>query len=45
MSGFNVCGWTTGAMYEQHITGDVAMAFRQQYYLTRDEAWLKTRGW
>ena len=45
MSGFNVCGWTTGALYEQHITGDVAMAFRQQFYLTRDVEWLANHGW
>eukprot|EP01050_Picozoa_sp_SAG11_P034797 SAG11_NODE_12447_length_703_cov_0.773179_1_plen_234_part_11 len=70
-SGLNVCGWSTGALYEQHITGDchpqkpllrelrqtyrlaylchtagdVAMAFRQQYYLTRDTKWLAAHGW
>ena len=44
-SGFNVCGWTTGALYEQHITGDIAMAFRQQYFLTRDDEWLIKHGW
>jgi trehalose/maltose hydrolase-like predicted phosphorylase len=45
VTGFNVCGWQTGALYEQHITGDVAMAFRLQYYLTRDDDWLKTHAW
>jgi hypothetical protein len=34
-----------GALYEQHITGDVAMAFRLQYYLTQDDIWLKTHAW
>ena len=45
VSGSNVCGWSTGAMYEQHITGDVAMAFRQQYYLTRNASWLSKNAW
>lgn len=45
VSGSNVCGWSTGALYEQHITGDVAMAFRQQYYLSRNDSWLKEHAW
>ena len=45
VSGFNVCGWSTGALFEQHITGDVAMAFRLQYYLTRNDTWLRAHAW
>jgi trehalose/maltose hydrolase-like predicted phosphorylase len=45
VSGSNVCGWSTGALYEQHITGDVAMAFRQQYYLSRNVSWLSNHAW
>ena len=45
VTGSNVCGWSTGAQFEQHITGDVAMAFRQQYYLSRNVSWLSNHGW
>jgi len=45
VSGQNVCPWALGADFEQHITGDVAMAVRQQYYFTRDTDWLKNHGW
>ena len=45
VTGANVCGWQTGALYEQHITGDVAMAYRQQYYLTRNDTWLNAHAW
>ena len=45
MSGQNVCGWGTGATFEQHITGDVAMAARLYYYFTKSDTWLKQHGW
>eukprot|EP00039_Didymoeca_costata_P005392 m.81275 g.81275 ORF g.81275 m.81275 type:complete len:815 (-) comp12801_c0_seq8:34-2478(-) len=44
-SGYNVCPWTTGADFEQHVTGDVAMAFRLQYYLSKDKEWMKNSAW
>ena len=33
------------AEYEQHITGDVAMAFRLQYFLSQDTQWLHNNAW
>ena len=38
---YNATGWniSTG-MIEQHVTGDVAFAFKQYWQLTNDTAWL-----
>ena len=33
------------ASYEQHIAGDVSLAFRLHYYLNRDDKWLEQHAW
>jgi trehalose/maltose hydrolase-like predicted phosphorylase len=38
--GRNVCAWLVGSQHEIHTTGDVAMAHRLQYRLTRNASWL-----
>ena len=32
-------------LYEQHITGDIALAQWQYYLVTGDRSWLATQGW
>ena len=41
LTGANVCAWATGSQHEIHTTGDVAMAHRLFYRLTRNESWLR----
>ena len=44
VSGEAVCGWRPGNS-ELHINGDIAMAFRLQYYFTRNDTWLRHHAW
>jgi len=42
-TGEEVCpSWAPTGQLEQHITGDIAFAMRQYWYLTQDEEWLKS---
>ena len=36
MTGLNVCPWDPATLYEQHVTGDVALAMRQYLMMTND---------
>ena len=38
--GRNVCAWLAGSQHEIHTTGNVAMAHRLHYRLTRNASWL-----
>ncbi|KAK3093895.1 hypothetical protein FSP39_021562 [Pinctada imbricata] len=45
LSGLNVCPWDPATLYEQHVTGDVALALRQYLTMTNDTSILtKGRG-
>ena len=42
-STMGACGpW---CMYEQHVSGDIALAVRQYWYATHDRDWLASTGW
>ncbi|GMI29495.1 hypothetical protein TeGR_g5640 [Tetraparma gracilis] len=44
-SGVETCpSWAATGALEQHVTADVMLAARQYYYLTGDDAWLKSGG-
>ena len=44
-SGAPVSPWHSADLYEQHITGDIAIAFRSYWYATRDVPWLREQAW
>eukprot|EP01005_Ploeotia_sp_CARIB1_P001418 NODE_34_length_2296_cov_444.940526_g33_i0.p1 GENE.NODE_34_length_2296_cov_444.940526_g33_i0~~NODE_34_length_2296_cov_444.940526_g33_i0.p1 ORF type:complete len:722 (-),score=164.21 NODE_34_length_2296_cov_444.940526_g33_i0:54-2219(-) len=45
-TGQEVCpSWAPTGKYEQHITGDIAVAMWQYYSLTLDEMWLENVGY
>jgi trehalose/maltose hydrolase-like predicted phosphorylase len=44
-TGQEVCpDWAPTGKYEQHITGDIAFAFKQYWDLTHDLQWLLSTG-
>ncbi|OWF37121.1 Acid trehalase-like protein 1 [Mizuhopecten yessoensis] len=43
-SGLNVCPSTACSKYEQHITGDIAFAFKQYIMMTRDSDFIENEG-
>lgn len=43
-TGENVCAWVVGSLHEIHTTGDVAMAHRLYYRMTRNDTWLR-KSW
>ncbi|XP_033733626.1 protein-glucosylgalactosylhydroxylysine glucosidase-like [Pecten maximus] len=43
-SGLNVCPSTECSKYEQHITGDIAFAFKQYIMMTRDKDFIQNEG-
>jgi trehalose/maltose hydrolase-like predicted phosphorylase len=45
-TGQEVCpDWAPTGIYEQHITGDIAFAFKQYWDLTHDNEWLTSTAW
>jgi len=44
-TGAPVAAYANEDMFEQHITGDIALAFRAYWYATRDDAWLGRTAW
>ena len=36
--------WAATGKYEQHITGDIALAIKNYWYVTRDQEWAKDSG-
>jgi trehalose/maltose hydrolase-like predicted phosphorylase len=44
-TGAPVAAYLNEDMYEQHITGDIALAFRFYWHATRDDRWLGEQAW
>lgn len=43
-SGLNVCPSAECSKYEQHVTGDIAFAFKQYIMMTRDKNFIQNEG-